>query len=188
MDAYVQLFSDGAGHTGSSVTNGGFTRLESGGRILAEGGPGAVNAELPAASASYRLTMEATPDEEPTALPLSTVRVAPKLALNGTAPAGSTLKVPLKVAGAAAHRQDRHPDRQGFLRRGQHMEVGARNGRQQRCAHGECEAPGDGQGRLMPRVPEGHVGQHRDREDHERVPARPVTRSSTSMTGPAATS
>lgn len=125
MDAYVQLFSDGAGHAGSSVTTGGFTRLESGGRTIAEGGPGAVNADLPAASASYRLTMEATraatvattstkvaavwtfksaktPDAPPTTLPLSTVRLAPKLALNGTAPAGSTLKVPLKVAGAAA--------------------------------------------------------------------------------------
>ncbi|MER5252667.1 S8 family peptidase [Streptomyces sp. NPDC002855] len=125
MDAYVQLFSDGAGHAGSSVTTGGFTRLESGGRTIAEGGPGAVSAELPAASASYRLIMEATraakvsttstkvaavwtfksaktPDTPPTALPLSTVRLAPKLALNGTARAGSTLTVPLKVAGAAA--------------------------------------------------------------------------------------
>ncbi|MFD4476758.1 S8 family serine peptidase [Streptomyces sp. NPDC058471] len=121
MDAYIQLFSDAAGHAGSSVTTGGFTRLESGGRTIAEGGPGAVNADLPAASASYRLTMEATraatvattstkvaaawtfksaktPDAPPTTLPLSTVRLAPKLALNGTAPAGSTLK----VAGAAA--------------------------------------------------------------------------------------
>ncbi|MEV8319262.1 S8 family serine peptidase [Streptomyces sp. NPDC059900] len=125
MDAYVQLFSDGAGHAGSSVTSGGFTRLESGGRTLAEGEPGAVNAELPAASASYRLVMEATrpatvattstkvaaawtfksaktPDDPPTELPLTTVRLAPKLALNGTARAGSTLTVPLKVAGAAA--------------------------------------------------------------------------------------
>ncbi|MFF8653195.1 S8 family peptidase [Streptomyces huasconensis] len=125
MDAYIELFSDGAGHAGGSATTGGFTRLESGGRTLAEGGPGAVNAELPAASAPYRLTMEATraakvattstkvaaawtftsgktPEEEPTELPLSTVRLAPKLALNGTAPAGSTLTVPLKVAGAAA--------------------------------------------------------------------------------------
>lgn len=111
MDAYVQLFGDGAGHAGSSVTTGGFIPLESGGRTLAEGSPGAVSAELPAASASYRLTMEATrapkvvttstkvaatwtfksaktPDTPPTALPLSTVRLAPKLALNGTAPGG----------------------------------------------------------------------------------------------------
>ncbi|MEI5101755.1 S8 family serine peptidase [Streptomyces sp. PmtG] len=125
MDAYVQLFSDGAGHAGESPTTGGFTRIESGGRVLAKGGPGAVNAELPAASAPYRLTMEAsraakhtatstkvavawtftsakTPDEPPTDLPLSTVRLAPKLALSGTAPAGGTLTVPLKVAGAAA--------------------------------------------------------------------------------------
>ncbi len=125
MDAYVRLFNDGAGHAGDSLTTGGFTRLESGGRTIAEGEPGAVYADLPAASAPYRLTMEATrpakatttstkvsvawtftsaktPDEPPTDLPLSTVRLAPKLALNGTAPAGGTLTVPLKVAGAAA--------------------------------------------------------------------------------------
>ncbi|WP_158708863.1 S8 family peptidase [Streptomyces sp. NRRL S-920] len=125
MDAYVLLFNDGAGHAGDSAMSGGFTRLESGGRVVAEGGPGALNAELPSASAPYRLTMEAgraakdtatstkvavawtftsgkTPSEPPTALPLSTVRLAPKLALNGTARAGSTLTVPLKVAGAAA--------------------------------------------------------------------------------------
>ncbi|MFI8932690.1 S8 family serine peptidase [Streptomyces sp. NPDC053474] len=127
MDAYVRLFNDGAGHAGDSLTTGGFTRLESGGRTVAEGEPGAVNADLPAASAPYKLTMEAsrpakatttstkvsvawtftsarTPDEQPTDLPLSTVRLAPKLALNGTAPAGGTLTVPLKVAGAAAGR------------------------------------------------------------------------------------
>ncbi|MEU2561093.1 S8 family peptidase [Streptomyces longispororuber] len=125
MDAYVRLFNDGAGHAGESPMTGGFTRLESGGRTVAEGGPGALIADLPSAAAPYRLTMEATraakdtststkvavawtfisaktPDEEPTALPLSTVRLAPKLALNGTAPAGGTLAVPLKVAGAAA--------------------------------------------------------------------------------------
>ncbi|MBW5422772.1 S8 family serine peptidase, partial [Streptomyces sp. BG9H] len=125
MDAYVRLFNDGAGHAGDSATTGGFSKLESGGRVIAEGGPGALYADLPAASAPYRLTMEAkraakdtttstkvnvawtftsakTPDSPPTALPLSTVRLSPKLALNGTARAGSTLTVPLKVAGAAA--------------------------------------------------------------------------------------
>ncbi|WP_406416890.1 hypothetical protein [Streptomyces sp. NBC_01614] len=35
-------------------------------------------------------------------LPLSTVRLAPKLSLEGTAPAGGTLTVPLKLSGAAA--------------------------------------------------------------------------------------
>ncbi|WP_157882388.1 S8 family peptidase [Streptomyces silvensis] len=124
MDAYVRLFNDGAGHAGDSPVTGGFSRLESGGRTLATGEPGALFADLPSARASYRLTMEAsraakdtrtstkvsvawtfssakTPDE-PTDLPLSTVRLAPKLALDGTAPAGGTLTVPLKVAGAAA--------------------------------------------------------------------------------------
>ncbi|GHE92700.1 hypothetical protein GCM10018785_68570 [Streptomyces longispororuber] len=125
VDAYVRLFNDGAGHAGESPVTGGFTRLESGGRTVAEGGPGALIADLSPAAAPYRLTMEATraakhtststkvaaawtftsaktPEEEPTALPLSTVRLAPELALNGTAPAGGTLTVPLKVAGAAA--------------------------------------------------------------------------------------
>ncbi|MFH8796865.1 S8 family serine peptidase [Streptomyces sp. NPDC017941] len=125
LDAYVRLFNDGAGHAGDSATVGGSTRLESGGRTIAEGGPGAIFADLPSASARYRLTTEATraakdtststkvgvawsftsaktSGEEPTELPLSTIRLAPKLALNGTAPAGGTLTVPLKVAGAAA--------------------------------------------------------------------------------------
>ncbi|MGA4844148.1 S8 family peptidase [Streptomyces sp. G45] len=127
MDAYVRLFNDGAGHAGDSAGTKGFTRLESGGRTIAEGGPGALYGDLPSASAPYRLTMEAsrpakdtttstkvnvswtftsarTPDQPPTQLPLSTVRLAPKLALNGTARAGATLSVPLKVAGAAAGR------------------------------------------------------------------------------------
>ncbi|MGW6791849.1 hypothetical protein [Streptomyces chartreusis] len=37
-----------------------------------------------------------------TRLPRSTVRIAPKLSLRGTAPTGSTLAVPLKLSGAAA--------------------------------------------------------------------------------------
>jgi hypothetical protein len=53
-------------------------------------------------AAAWTFTSAETPEEEPSELPLSTVRLAPKLALNGTAPAGSTLTVPLKVAGAAA--------------------------------------------------------------------------------------
>lgn len=125
MDAYVRLFNDGAGHAGDSVLTGGFSKLESRGRVVAEGDPGALFADLPDASAPYRLSMEATrspketststkvavawmftsaktPDEPPTTLPLSTVLLAPKLALNGTTKAGGTLAVPLYVGGAAA--------------------------------------------------------------------------------------
>ncbi|MFI6638812.1 S8 family serine peptidase [Streptomyces sp. NPDC050504] len=125
MDAYVRLFNDGSAHAGDSVTTGGFTKLESKGRVVAQGDPGAIFADLPDAPAPYRLSMEATrspkvaststkvavawtftsgrtPDEPPTALPLSTVLLAPNLALNGTTKAGGTLAVPLYVGGAAA--------------------------------------------------------------------------------------
>ncbi|WP_406204435.1 hypothetical protein OG331_36235 [Streptomyces sp. NBC_01017] len=45
----------------------------------------------------------ARPGSDGTArLPLSTVRLAPKLSLEGTAPACGTLTVPLKLSGAAA--------------------------------------------------------------------------------------
>lgn len=126
IDTRVPLFDDGAGHAGSSVTTGGFARLESGGRVLAEGQPNDwLSAEVPAASAPYRLSMEASRSAEDTStstkvaavwtfasarpstdesvrLPLSTVRLAPVLGLDGTAPAGGTLRVPLVLGGAAA--------------------------------------------------------------------------------------
>ncbi|MEU9954426.1 S8 family serine peptidase [Streptomyces sp. NPDC050982] len=126
LSARIPLFNDGSGNPGSSVVTGGFTRLESGGRILNEGSPTEwLTTEVPAASAPYRLTVEASrsaedtststkvtgewtftsalPTSQPTArLPLSTVRLAPKLSLRGTAPAGGTLTVPLKLSGAAA--------------------------------------------------------------------------------------
>ncbi|MGP4009274.1 S8 family peptidase [Streptomyces sp. 4N124] len=126
IDTRIPLFNDGSGNPGSSIVTRGFARLESGGRILGEG-PATdwLSAEVPAASAAYRLTVEASrsaadtststkvagvwtftsarPTSDDTVkLPLSTVRLAPKLSLRGTAPAGSTLKVPLKLSGAAA--------------------------------------------------------------------------------------
>ncbi|MFJ8630876.1 S8 family peptidase [Streptomyces sp. NPDC093568] len=126
LSAWIPLFNDGSGNPGSSTVTGGFARLESGGRILAESPPTDwVGAEVPAALAPYRLTVEASRSAEDTSistkvagvwtftsarpasdgtarLPLSTVRLAPKLSLRGTAPAGSTLTVPLKLSGAAA--------------------------------------------------------------------------------------
>ncbi|MES5820708.1 S8 family peptidase [Streptomyces sp. RG80] len=126
IDARIPLFNDGSGNPGSSTVTGGFARLESGGRVLAEG-PAMdwLSAEVPAASAAYRLTVQASrstadtststkvagvwtftsarpASDRTTALPLSTVRLTPKLSLRGTAPAGSTLKVPLKLSGPAA--------------------------------------------------------------------------------------
>ncbi|MFJ7072181.1 S8 family peptidase [Streptomyces sp. NPDC098781] len=126
ISARVPLFNDGSGNPGSSEVTGGFARLESGGRILAEGSATDwVGAEVPATSAAYRLTVEASRSAEDTStstkvagvwtftsarpasdgtvrLPLSTVRLTPKLSLRGTAPAGGTLTVPLKLSGAAA--------------------------------------------------------------------------------------
>lgn len=126
INARIPLFNDGSGNPGSSIVTGGFARLESGGRILGEG-PATdwLSTEVPAASAAYRLTVEAGRSAKDTStstkvagvwtftsarpasdgttwLPLSTVRLAPKLSLRGTAPAGSTLKVPLKLSGPAA--------------------------------------------------------------------------------------
>ncbi|MFJ7265605.1 S8 family peptidase [Streptomyces sp. NPDC099050] len=126
LDANVGLFNDGSGHEGYSAFTGGFTRLESGGRVIAETEPnGWISAEVPAGSAVYRLTKEATRSakdtatstkvraswtftsarpstDQPVKLPLSSVRLSPKLSLSGTAPAGGTLKVPLRIGGAAA--------------------------------------------------------------------------------------
>ncbi|MET8977962.1 S8 family serine peptidase [Streptomyces sp. NPDC004539] len=126
IGALIPLFNDGGGHQASSVVAKGFARLESGGRVLGEG-PATewLSAEVPAASAAYRLTVEASRAASDTAtstkvtgvwtftsarpapggtarLPLSTARLAPQLSLRGTAPAGGTLAVPLKLAGAAA--------------------------------------------------------------------------------------
>lgn len=187
MDAYVQLFSDGAGHAGSSLTTGGFTRLESGGRTIAEGGPGAVNAELPAGSgsASYRLIMETT--RAATVATTSTRRQRsgrssrrrPRRPAHRATPVHRPPRAETCAGPHAPGRQhahgaaeggrrgsrasrDRHPDRQGLLRRRQHLEVGPRHHRHQRGTHHARKAPGCGQSRVMPRVCEGHGRQHRD--------------------------
>ncbi|MGW5399555.1 S8 family peptidase [Streptomyces sp. NPDC003952] len=126
LDANVGLFNDGSGHAGYSFTTGGFTRLESGGRVIVETpSTGWISADVPAGSAVYRLTKEATRSAKDTAtstkvraswtftsarpatdqqvkLPLSSVRLSPNLSLAGTAPAGGALKVPLRIGGPAA--------------------------------------------------------------------------------------
>ncbi|WP_157878047.1 S8 family serine peptidase [Streptomyces torulosus] len=126
ISAMIPLFTDSSGHPGFSAVTGGVARLESGGRILGEGpATDMLTAEVPAASAAYRLTVEAKRSTADTStsttvavvwtftsarpapnrtvtLPLSAVRFTPKLSLSGTAPAGGTLTVPLKVRGAAA--------------------------------------------------------------------------------------
>ncbi|MFG2622525.1 S8 family serine peptidase [Streptomyces sp. NPDC048507] len=126
LDARIQLFNDGAGHSGSSVVTDGFSRLESGGRVLAEGAATDwLSAEVPPAPARYRLSVEASRSPEDTStstrvaaswtftsahadgdrsavLPLSTVSFSPRLRPDGTAPKGTTLRVPLRLGGSAA--------------------------------------------------------------------------------------
>ncbi|MET9665135.1 S8 family serine peptidase [Streptomyces sp. NPDC006475] len=126
ISARIPLFNDGSGNLGSSTVTSGFAKLESGGRVLAEGAAtDRLDAEVPAAFAPYRLSVEASRSAEDTStstkvagvwtftsaraaadrtvkLPLSTVRFTPMLSLGGTARAGSALAVPLKLSGAAA--------------------------------------------------------------------------------------
>ncbi|MEV8536344.1 S8 family serine peptidase [Streptomyces sp. NPDC051211] len=125
ISASVRLFSDGWGHPGDSAITSGSSRLDRNGVKIGEGSAGWLNADVPAASATYRLSMTAnrsakdtatstkvavawtftsarTPEDRSTELPLSTVRLSPVLSPSNTAKAGTTLKVPLVLAGAAA--------------------------------------------------------------------------------------
>ncbi|MFC9426626.1 S8 family peptidase [Streptomyces sp. NPDC056987] len=123
----VPEFTDGAGHSGSSVTTRQRTVISAGGKKLVDTEEplcGDVDG-LPAASAAYRISTEATrstkvagvttrlaaawtfTSKRPSGdgvstLPLSTVRFAPKLSLASTAAAGRKFTVPLTVQGTAA--------------------------------------------------------------------------------------
>ncbi|NYI07604.1 S8 family peptidase [Allostreptomyces psammosilenae] len=127
ISAWVGLFGDGAGHQGDSRYTEGSTRLvRDGEEVFADdlplhGQPMAV----PAAEGRYELTTEVSrdaqvapvssrieatwtfrsgpvPEGETEALPLSTVRFGPRLALDSTARAGHALEVPFTVEGSAA--------------------------------------------------------------------------------------
>ncbi|MER5933868.1 S8 family serine peptidase [Streptomyces sp. NPDC002054] len=125
INASMKLFNDGWGHSGDSATTAGSSRLDRNGVKVGEGPVGWLTADVPAASAAYRLTMTATrstkdtatstkvsaawtftsaqaPEDRPAALPLSTVRLSPFLSPSSTAKAGATLTVPLVLAGPAA--------------------------------------------------------------------------------------
>ncbi|MEO3818076.1 S8 family serine peptidase [Plantactinospora sp. B24E8] len=119
LQIQTPLYGDGFGRAGfSSIATGRIT-LESGGRPLAEldGLNGTV--EVPPEEADYRLTMTAerggpatlstrvevtwtfrsghVPGESPVRLPVSTVRFAPRVDNDNTAPAGQTGTVPVTV-------------------------------------------------------------------------------------------
>lgn len=128
--AYVPLFGDGAGHWGTSDTTAVTTRLEANGKEIADdyGIPptdGLTEYTVPAEDTTYKLTVDnsrdpavypvstrvraewtfrsaKTPEDEFTALPLSTVRFSPDLTLASTAKAGKRFEVPFTVEGAAA--------------------------------------------------------------------------------------
>ncbi|WP_143664709.1 serine protease [Streptomyces sp. NRRL B-24572] len=121
----IPLLADGDGHAPSAPRfHSATTTLHRDGVLIGtrRGEPGRAEFTTAPGTASYRLTASATRGDgtassgrvtaawtfasaattRPTALPLSTVRFAPDLALDGTAPAGAPLRVPVTVQGAAA--------------------------------------------------------------------------------------
>ncbi|MEU6625962.1 serine protease [Streptomyces litmocidini] len=120
----LPLLADGDGHAPSAPRfRTATTTLHRDGVLIGtrRGEPGRAEFTTTPGAASYRLTASATrgdgsPSSErvtaswtfasaattrPAALPLSTVRFAPDLALDGTAPAGTALRVPVTVQGTA---------------------------------------------------------------------------------------
>ncbi|GGV11128.1 hypothetical protein GCM10010275_60210 [Streptomyces litmocidini] len=121
----LPLLADGDGHAPSAPRfRTATTTLHRDGVLIGtrRGEPGRADFTTTPGAASYRLTASATRGDgtasservtaswtfasaaagRPAALPLSTVRFAPDLALDGTAPAGAPLRVPVTVQGEAA--------------------------------------------------------------------------------------
>ncbi|MFD8646193.1 serine protease [Streptomyces zaomyceticus] len=121
----LPLLADGDGHAPAAPRfHGATTTLHRDGVLIGtrQGDPGRATFTTTPGPASYRLTATATRGDgaeaggrvtaawtftssaasRPAALPLSVVRFAPDLALDGTAPAGVPVRVPVTVQGAAA--------------------------------------------------------------------------------------
>ncbi|MER5206867.1 serine protease [Streptomyces sp. NPDC002825] len=121
----VPLLADGDGHAPSAPRfHSATTTLHRDGVLIGtrRGEPGRAEFTTTPGAASYRLTASATRGDgsassgrvtaswtftsaqaaRPAALPLSAVRFTPDLALDGAAPAGTVLRVPFSVQGAAA--------------------------------------------------------------------------------------
>ncbi|WP_435971195.1 serine protease [Streptomyces sp. Qhu_M48] len=121
----LPLLADGDGHVPTSPRfHSATTTLHRDGVLVGtrQGDPGRATFTTTPGRASYRLTATATRGDgtptsgrvtaswtftsaassRPATLPLSTVRFAPALDLDGTAPAGSPVRVPVTVQGAAA--------------------------------------------------------------------------------------
>ncbi|MBP2336589.1 subtilisin family serine protease [Saccharothrix coeruleofusca] len=113
----LPLFGDGAGHTGTSLTASARTALFRGGELVGETATaGRGDFDVPAGGGDFRLETRAVratgvsafstevsgswtfrSEGGDRALPLTTVRFAPRLDATGSAPAGGLLPVPLVV-------------------------------------------------------------------------------------------
>ncbi|WP_395359604.1 serine protease [Streptomyces sp. YH02] len=121
----IPLLADGEGHVPTAPRfHDATTTLHRDGALIGtqQGDPGRATFTTTPGRASYRLTATATRGEStatrgrvtaawtftsaaasrPAALPLSTVRFAPALDLDGTAPAGTMVRVPVTIQGTAA--------------------------------------------------------------------------------------
>lgn len=122
----LPLFADGRGNVGGSVYSSVKTVLYRNGKVFAKNADplaGETPITVPAAAADYRLTtsvrraadvasvssridaswtFRSGRTKDLVALPVSVVRFAPAVALDGTAKAGKTVSVPVTVQGAAA--------------------------------------------------------------------------------------
>ena len=126
----LPTFSEGSGHWGYSAVDSSRLALHSGDELIGESGEGYGEFEVPAGDAAYRLettetrgaphrfstsvsgtwTFRSGTTEDLQRLPLSTVRISPKLDDHNTAPAGRAYDVPLTVeratkSGAKANRE-----------------------------------------------------------------------------------
>ncbi|MBV1936875.1 S8 family serine peptidase [Streptomyces sp. BV286] len=128
--AHLPLFGDGAGHWGTSVHTSVESSLKANGKEIADDldvlpTDGLTEYTVPAQDSTYHLTLDnsrdpavypvsthvraewtfrsgKTPENEPTALPLSVIRFTPALTLSSTAKAGKRFEVPFTIEGAAA--------------------------------------------------------------------------------------
>lgn len=126
--AHLPLFGDGAGHWGTSVHTSVESSLKADGKEIPDdfGVPpteGVTEYTVPAQDSTYHLTLDnsrdpavypvstrvraewtfrsaKTPENEPTALPLSVIRFSPALTLSSTAKAGKRFEVPFSIEGA----------------------------------------------------------------------------------------
>ncbi|MFJ5550655.1 S8 family peptidase [Streptomyces sp. NPDC093225] len=126
LSGYLPILADGAGHAGGSLLTRARTVLyRDGAEIGRKDEPLGDPFKVPAGDAAYKLTSTVERDPavsrtstkvvaswtfrsaktaDATQLPASVVRFTPRVALDGTSPAGRTVTVPVTVQGSAAGR------------------------------------------------------------------------------------